>query len=340
METLAPSPSVERDVWRNVGGEWRQLYGDFRGRGVSIEHHRFQVATELDWARSFHADSLEICFNLQGGAELHPGGDLAPAALRTRSMAGYTTGRGPGLHARRFAHDQHHFVTLELSRTFLAAQLGKAAPVAGLRAPVRRYLEGGDDSPAVAFVEPMPIAVQNAARALIDPPVSHTIQPLWYEAKALELMCLLLFSVEAGNRGENTPGPDGRTGEFFCAQQKRLAGERVAQAKAFLERDLENPPTLEMLAAEVGWGPFHLSRAFSEHTGLTIPQYLRGVRLERAARLLREGRGNVTEVAMAVGYRSLSHFSKAFWERFGCCPGLYADPKLAALAPGRTRVRR
>ena len=93
---------------------------------------------------------------------------------------------------------------------------------------------------------------------------------------------------------------------------------------------MENPPTLEMLAATLGCGSFHLSRTFSQHTGHTIPQYLRRVRLERAARLLREGRCNVTEAAMKVGYNSLSHFSKAFWEQFGCCPGLYGNPKLAA----------
>jgi AraC-like DNA-binding protein len=45
--------------------------------------------------------------------------------------------------------------------------------------------------------------------------------------------------------------------------------------------------------------------------------------MERAAELLRTGRCNVTEAAVAVGYNSLSHFSSAFHETFGCCPGLY-----------------
>lgn len=57
--------------------------------------------------------------------------------------------------------------------------------------------------------------------------------------------------------------------------------------------------------------------------GVTIPQYLRQLRLDRAAELLRSGRFNVTEAALEVGYSSLSHFSQAFHEQFGCCPGLY-----------------
>ncbi len=56
---------------------------------------------------------------------------------------------------------------------------------------------------------------------------------------------------------------------------------------------------------------------------MTIPQYVRQVRMERAAELLKSGKFNVTEAALEVGYNSLSHFSQAFCETMGCCPGLY-----------------
>jgi AraC-like DNA-binding protein len=45
--------------------------------------------------------------------------------------------------------------------------------------------------------------------------------------------------------------------------------------------------------------------------------------MEKAAELLRSGDYNVTEAALEVGYASPSHFSQAFHEAFGCCPGLY-----------------
>jgi AraC-like DNA-binding protein len=60
---------------------------------------------------------------------------------------------------------------------------------------------------------------------------------------------------------------------------------------------------------------------------MTIPQYLRQIRMERAAELLLGGRHNVTEVAMEVGYSSLSHFSKAFCTTIGCCPNLFPSAK-------------
>src|SRR5258707_1260908 len=115
--------------------------------------------------------------------------------------------------------------------------------------------------------------------------------------------------------------------EFFCMRKKRVARDRMERTKELLARDLANPPSLEMLGQEVGCSPFYLSRIFSREVGLTIPQYLRNIRMERAAELLRSGRFNVTEAAIEVGYSSLSHFSKAFCETIGCCPVLYPAAK-------------
>ena len=68
---------------------------------------------------------------------------------------------------------------------------------------------------------------------------------------------------------------------------------------------------------------FYLSRTFTRETGLTLSQWLRRARLERAADLLRTRKCNVTEAGLEVGYSSLRYFSQAFHEMFGCCPGLY-----------------
>ncbi len=321
------SADAERGAWKHIAGEWRQLFGSFAREGVSVEHHRFRLDRALDWSRSFHPDSLEICLNFQGAGRLQVSGDQPPTGVGVRSVAFYhvpAPGAPRALAATREPGEQHHFVTVEMSRKFLGRHLGETT--GALWRPVGRWLEGDGPAPtAFAVSAPMSVAVQNTARALVDPPLAAAAAParrLWYGAKVLELASLLLFAPDE-------PAAATDAGERFCDRQKRLTGERIEQARALLERDLENPPSLEMLAAAVGCGAFHLSRAFSQHVGQTIPQYLRRVRLERAARLLREGRGNVSEVALAVGYQSLSHFSKAFWEQFGCCPGLYGNPRLA-----------
>jgi AraC-like DNA-binding protein len=117
--------------------------------------------------------------------------------------------------------------------------------------------------------------------------------------------------------------------EFFCQRQKRVARERVERTTAILRTHLAEPPDIEALGAQVGCSPFYLSRQFSREMGMTIPQYVRQIRMHRAAELLLGGRHNVTEAAMEVGYSSLSHFSKAFCTTIGCCPVLF--PKATAL---------
>src|SRR5208283_3820841 len=101
------------------------------------------------------------------------------------------------------------------------------------------------------------------------------------------------------------------------------SAERVEKVIAVLREKLAEPPTLEEIGRTVGCSQFHLSRTFSITTGMTIPQYTRQLRMERAAELLKTGKFNVTEAALEVGYSSMSHFSQAFHETFGCCPGLY-----------------
>jgi AraC family transcriptional regulator len=159
----------------------------------------------------------------------------------------------------------------------------------------------------------MAVEQRNVVSTLLQPPVPRAAQSLWYQSKALELMSHFLFAP--------------KDPELFCMRQKRVARDRVERTKELLARDLANPPTLEALGQEVGCSPFYLSRIFSREVGLTIPQFLRNLRMERAAALLRSGRYNVTEAATEVGYSSLSHFSKAFCETIGCCPVLYPMAK-------------
>jgi AraC-like DNA-binding protein len=115
------------------------------------------------------------------------------------------------------------------------------------------------------------------------------------------------------------PGQD----ELFCDRQKRAARARVDKVIALLRGALAEPPSLEELGRKVGCSPFYLSRTFSAEMKTTIPQYLRKLRMERAAELLKSGKYNVTEAALEVGYSSLSHFSQAFCQSMGCCPALY-----------------
>jgi AraC-like DNA-binding protein len=271
--------------------------------GVAVEWHDFQMVRSFNWGRTFHPRSLEFCLNLEGHGQV---GGPAKTDYAPGHSGYYAVGDAP-LAASRRANDRHQFATLEFSRVHLQKQF--VDNEADLEPQIRRIIFGDKDETVVAPTRPMSIQQRDVVASLTEPPVAKAAQVLWYQSKALELMAHFLFAP--------------KDPEFFCMRQKRVSRERVERVKEVLVRDLVNPPTLEMLGQEVGCSPFYLSRIFSREVGLTIPQYLRKVRMERAAELLRTGRHNVTEAATEVGYSSLSHFSKAFCETIGCCPVLY-----------------
>ena len=161
----------------------------------------------------------------------------------------------------------------------------------------------------VSLPEPMGIGFLQLVDSLRRCPVWKPAQEMWFRCKALELAAQSFFWPPEGGS--------------FCTRQQRAACERAARVRTILAERIADPPSLEELGRLVGCSPFYLSRQFSEVTGFTIQQCLRRERLDRAARLLRDGTHNVTEAAFEVGYSSLSHFTVAFREAFGCCPGLY-----------------
>ncbi|HEX4641779.1 MAG TPA: AraC family transcriptional regulator [Chthoniobacterales bacterium] len=295
----------EAVAWREVPQGWRQLWGDFDRLGVALQWHDFRTERALDWGLSFRPRSLEFCLNVAGRGAVGDRADYVP------SSAGYYAVADEPLHASRQARDRHQFVTVEFSNHRLQAQLADCE--GDLDPQLRAAIFPDKQRSIVSTARPMTPEQHQVVSSLLAPPVSKAAQSLWYQSKALELMSHFLF----------TP----KDPEFFCMRQKRVARDRVERTKELLARDLANPPTLEMLGREVGCSPFYLSRSFSREVGLTIPQYLRKLRMERAAELLRSGRYNVTEAATEVGYASLSHFSKAFCETIGCCPVLYPMAK-------------
>lgn len=299
----ASPPFSEAGAWRDVGAGWQRVFGSFRGLGFSIEWHDFVAKREFDWAPTFHPDCVELCLNLAGHGFVEGNGQRAEFDAHT---AGFYCRRQAALVARRAAGERHQFFTVEFSCPFLAAHLAEMKEV--LHPSVRAAIEGCPCEHVCGATVRLTAHHLQLIATLRQPPVYAAAQPVWYRCKALELAVTFLAQPEQ---------------ELFCTRQQRLAQERVEQVIYLLKQNLVHPPPLEELGRKVGCSPFYLSRIFSAQTGMTIPQYLRQLRMDKAAELLRSGEYNVTEAALEVGYNSLSHFSAAFHETFGCCPGLY-----------------
>lgn len=300
--------SHQLQPWRHLQQHGRELYGDIKRDGVRLAWHEFRAEQPLDWGASFQAQTLEFCLNLEGCGSVGAQGQSEYVS----GNSGYYSVFDDPLPASRCAQQRHQFVTLQFSRPQLRRQLAESE--ADLDPALRRAIFADRATSVISKPRAITTEQRNIINILQQPPVAKAAQSLWYQSKALELMAHFLFTP--------TEAP-----EMFCMRQKRVARDRVERTKELLARDLANPPALEAIGQEVGCSPFHLSRIFSREAGLTIPQFLRNARMERAAELLRTGRYNVTEAATEVGYASLSHFSKAFCETIGCCPALYPMAK-------------
>ncbi len=107
---------------------------------------------------------------------------------------------------------------------------------------------------------------------------------------------------------------------------------RNSMDSQFLERAIESieahldEPDFETkaLASELGLSRSQLNRKLRALTGQSTHQFIRTLRLNRAAQLLEKHTGNVSEIAYEVGFNSPSHFTQVFREKFGITPTQYA----------------
>jgi len=82
---------------------------------------------------------------------------------------------------------------------------------------------------------------------------------------------------------------------------------------------------VEMLAAGVGMSRVHMHRKLKELTNQSARDFIRSIRLKQAAEMLTHQKLTISEVAYAVGFSNLSHFSNSFHEFYGMSPKEYAQ---------------
>ena len=126
------------------------------------------------------------------------------------------------------------------------------------------------------------------------------------------------------------PPPLGGEPHMEPAEVESADDAFLRRVRAVLEAHLSDDGfSVADLAQEIGMSRGHLHRQLKELAGETPSGALRAMRLERAAQLLTARAGTVSEVAYAVGFKSVSHFSNGFEERYGCRPSVYPEASAA-----------
>ncbi len=92
---------------------------------------------------------------------------------------------------------------------------------------------------------------------------------------------------------------------------------------SWLERHLDQPLSLDNVAAKAGYSKWHLQRMFKEVTGQAIGAYIRARRLSKAAVALRLTSRPILDIALQYRFDSQQTFTRAFKKQFAQTPALY-----------------
>ncbi len=149
-------------------------------------------------------------------------------------------------------------------------------------------------------------AVQAVACQIVCGPLSGTPERLFLEGKALEFIALQLAWI-GGQKGLQSSRP-------VLSPKER---DRIHVAREMLVQNLASPPTLSELSRLVGLSVNKLCAGFRQLFGTTVFGFLKEYQMQKARLLFEEADLNVSQVAWAVGYVNVSHFSAAYKKRFG-----------------------
>ncbi|WP_151734945.1 AraC family transcriptional regulator ['Paenibacillus yunnanensis' Narsing Rao et al. 2020] len=94
----------------------------------------------------------------------------------------------------------------------------------------------------------------------------------------------------------------------------------IDEAVSYIGRHYAAELRLSGLAAQASLSERQFSRLFKRQTGMGFTEYMQGIRMEAACRLLLESRSSVAEIAAAVGYSDLKFFHRLFKRKTGMTP--------------------
>lgn len=103
----------------------------------------------------------------------------------------------------------------------------------------------------------------------------------------------------------------------------RAAQNRLDAVLTYIHQHLGAPLKVDFLASQAGWSRWQFQRVFGAQTGLSVAQYVRELRLSRAAEALLSTKARQLDIALDCGFDSEISFNRAFKQVFGCTPGDY-----------------
>lgn len=97
----------------------------------------------------------------------------------------------------------------------------------------------------------------------------------------------------------------------------------VQQMIDWIEENMEELPTLQMVSNAVGYSPWYCSCMFHDITGMTMKSYIAKRRLAMIAEEIRDTKERILDIAVKYGFSSQEALTRTFKEQYGCTPAAY-----------------
>ena len=263
-------------------------------RGISLEYARVTSAAEYDFKMvgtnhylAFHDLVMEAGEMDVEGMPTVSGGDIRDTMTYMpagRQLSGWSRTTGR----------QNSFTILHFDPALVSEE-------------TQRVLGSGHAEPLIYFDDRSLRGTMQKLEAVIADGLDHP--SVYVETLAL------LATLELAKLQTTALGGEDRSGRLSRPQEHLL--------RNYIESHLRDDIGLEDLAQLVQLSRFHLARRFKASFGHPPHQYITGLRMEVAKRLLRESVLPVGEVATAAGYSSPGPFIKAFRQMVGTTPAVF-----------------
>lgn len=115
-----------------------------------------------------------------------------------------------------------------------------------------------------------------------------------------------------------------RAGKLQTSNAIHSENEIIRQAQQFISSHIREKLSVPLVARQVDVSPSYLTALFHKNLQISPGEYIRRIKLQESKQMIRENNLNFTEIAAALQYSTVHHFSRQFKEKFGITPTEYA----------------
>ena len=175
-------------------------------------------------------------------------------------------------------------------------------------------LEGVDISPLLNKKIPAPQSVVTLLQQMLREQERMDAYSNDMILSQLSILLMLLLRQEASPRN----------GKLQTSNAVHSENEIIRRAQQYISTHIREKLSVPLVAKQVDVSSSYLTALFHKNLQISPGEYIRRVKLQESKQMIRENNLNFTEIAAALQYSTVHHFSRQFKEKFGITPTEYA----------------